>query len=93
MNAVHQMALWFFLVQFLILLAALVTATRVGDPQYSFRRRKSFRGVLTPSRTGARDAFYACPFRYTKGACAFALSPRTTSPVCLPSRSRFPEPR
>jgi hypothetical protein len=45
MHALQQMAMMFFLIQFLVVFVALVAATRLGDPQLSLSTRKSARGV------------------------------------------------
>jgi hypothetical protein len=45
MSALHQMVPMFFLIQFVVVLVALIAATRMGDPQLSIPARKSPRRV------------------------------------------------
>jgi hypothetical protein len=54
MSTLNQMAPMFLLVQFLVVLLALVAATRLADPQFSLRTRKSSRRAMTLPMTGSR---------------------------------------
>jgi hypothetical protein len=55
MSTLNQMAPMFFLIQFLVVLLALVAATRLADPQFSLRTRKSSRRAMTLPMTGSHD--------------------------------------
>jgi hypothetical protein len=49
MNTVHQWVPFILLVQFLVMLAAVFFATRLGDPQWSLRKRRACREAPYPS--------------------------------------------
>lgn len=53
MSTLNQMAPMFLLIQFLVLLLALVAATRLADPQFSLRTGKSFRRAKAPPIAGS----------------------------------------
>jgi hypothetical protein len=55
MGTLHQVVLMFFLIQFLVVLVALIAATRLADPQCSFPTRKSSRRVMTRFVTGLHN--------------------------------------
>jgi len=48
MSTLHQIALMFFLIQFIVVLVALVAATRLADPQLSIPTRRPSRRLLMP---------------------------------------------
>jgi hypothetical protein len=48
MSTLHHMAPMLFLLQFLVVLTALVAATRLADPQVKLRHRKSSGRAMTP---------------------------------------------
>jgi len=54
MSTLHQMALMFFLIQFVVVLVALIAATRVADPQLSLPTKKFSRRVMARPATGSR---------------------------------------
>ena len=55
MGTLHHLAPMFFLIQFLVVLLALVAATRLADPQFSLRHRKSSRPSMTPPMAGSPE--------------------------------------
>ncbi|MFZ0961189.1 MAG: hypothetical protein WAO35_09815 [Terriglobia bacterium] len=55
MSMLHQIAPVFLLIQFLVVLAALIAATRFADPQISLPRKKLFRRLMERSLTGSRN--------------------------------------
>jgi hypothetical protein len=54
MSALHQMVPMFFLIQFVVVLVALIAATRMADPQLSLPSRKSSRRAMARPITGSR---------------------------------------
>lgn len=55
MSTLHQIAPVFFLMQFLVVLMALIAATRMADPQLSLPSKKLFRRLRERSITGSRN--------------------------------------
>jgi hypothetical protein len=56
MNTLHQVVPMFFLIQFVMVLVALVTAMLCADPGYSLPTRKSSRPVMTRLSTGTHKS-------------------------------------
>jgi hypothetical protein len=54
MSTLHQIALVFFLIQFVVVLVALIAATRLADPQLSLPTRKFSRRDMARPITGSR---------------------------------------
>ena len=54
MSDVH-LILIFLLAPFVVVLAGLIAATRIGDPECSLGTRKSSRRAMTPPMTGSHD--------------------------------------
>jgi hypothetical protein len=54
MSALHQLVPVFMLVQFMVVLVALIAAARLADPQLSLSTRKSFRRVVSVGRPRVR---------------------------------------
>ncbi|HTS70887.1 MAG TPA: hypothetical protein VMO17_18035 [Terriglobia bacterium] len=56
MSTVPQIAMIFFLIQFIVVLVALIAATRMADPQLSLPTRKLSQRLLMRAMTkGPRD--------------------------------------
>ncbi|HMD85188.1 MAG TPA: hypothetical protein VKO18_10880 [Terriglobia bacterium] len=54
MSALHQIIPIFLLIQFVVVLVALIAATRMADPQLSLPTRKSSRRVMARPMPGSR---------------------------------------
>ena len=55
MSALHQMVPVFFLIQFVVVLAALVSVMLLADSQFSLPARKSCRREIAQFMKGSRD--------------------------------------
>ena len=53
MNTLHHMASMFLAIQFVVVLLGLIAATRLADPQISWRGRKAPAGVDMPPLTNS----------------------------------------